>query len=421
MDQETAIHVEHVSKDFVLPHEKVTSVKSLFTNFTRHNKKKTKETQHALKDISFDIKKGEFFGIVGRNGSGKSTLLKILAGIYQPTSGKSATYGKLVPFIELGVGFNPELTGRENVYLNGAMLGFSEKEVEAMYDDIVSFAELERFMDQKLKNYSSGMQVRLAFSMATRAKADILLVDEVLAVGDADFQRKSFEYFKKLKKDKRTVVFISHDMGAIREFCDRAALIDDNELKIVGTAQNVAMEYSLLFMDNQINEADPEAEPADGPTNKRRWGTGGARFTNIKSSIVGDELQVEATVSVSQPIDVLIYGLHVTSQDGSDVVVTNNRLVHKDDVRNLSSGSEIKFLWKMLNVFNDGKYYITLTLVDDGTTAFDWYNDASHFTVKRTERSMTSVMPPLAVEYKVDNNNRDGTGQPKSVNNGKGV
>src|ERR1700742_3610312 len=181
---EVAISAQHVYKNFVLPHEKVNSVKSLFTSLFR-KRSKSSETQHALRDISFEIKEGEFFGIVGRNGSGKSTLLKILAGIYQPTKGSIATHGKLVPFIELGVGFNPELTGRENVYLNGALLGFSRRQIDDMYEDIVRFAELERFMDQKLKNYSSGMQVRLAFSMATRAEADILLVDEVLAVGDA--------------------------------------------------------------------------------------------------------------------------------------------------------------------------------------------------------------------------------------------
>ena len=189
MENEVVVKVENVSKNFLLPHERKGSVKGIFTSmFSKATKKK--ETQHALKDISFEVKKGEFFGIVGRNGSGKSTLLKILAGIYQPTKGKISTSGKLVPFIELGVGFNPELSGRDNVYLNGAVLGFSTKEVEAMYEEIVSFAELERFMDQKLKNYSSGMQVRLAFSMAVRANADILLIDEVLAVGDADFQRK---------------------------------------------------------------------------------------------------------------------------------------------------------------------------------------------------------------------------------------
>ncbi|HMH30872.1 MAG TPA: ABC transporter ATP-binding protein, partial [Methylomirabilota bacterium] len=226
MSEEIAISVKNVSKDFVLPHEKVSSIKSIFTSVTKKRNKKA-DTQHALKDVSFEIKKGEFFGIVGRNGSGKSTMLKILAGIYQPTAGSVRTKGKLVPFIELGVGFNPELTGRENVYLNGAMLGFSDKQVKAMYKDIVDFAELERFMDQKLKNYSSGMQVRLAFSMAVRAEADILLIDEVLAVGDADFQRKCFDYFRSLKGAGTTVVFVTHDMDAVREYCDQAILIEN--------------------------------------------------------------------------------------------------------------------------------------------------------------------------------------------------
>ena len=212
MEDNIAISVKNVSKNFRLPHEKADSIKSVFVNPFNKNRKKF-EVQHALRDISFDIPKGEFFGIVGRNGSGKSTLLKIIAGIYQPNKGSVTVNGRLVPFIELGVGFNPELTGRENVYLNGALMGFSEKEVDAKYKAIVDFAELERFMDQKLKNYSSSMQVRLAFSVATvLAESDVLLIDEVLAVGDADFQRKCFEYFKKLKKDKKTVIFVSHDM-----------------------------------------------------------------------------------------------------------------------------------------------------------------------------------------------------------------
>ena len=184
MNEEIAIQISNVSKSFKLPHEKKTSVKSVFTDLFSAKGKATKKL--ALKNINFEIKKGEFFGIVGRNGSGKSTLLKIIAGIYQPTEGSVEVRGKLVPFIELGVGFNPELTGRENVYLNGAILGFSNKKIDKNYRKIVEFAELEDFMDQKLKNYSSGMQVRLAFACATMAEADVLLVDEVLAVGDAD-------------------------------------------------------------------------------------------------------------------------------------------------------------------------------------------------------------------------------------------
>lgn len=246
MAKEIAVKVDNVSKDFILPHLRSNSVKSIFTGlFNRRSG--SSEVQHALRDISFEIKQGEFFGIVGRNGSGKSTLLKILAGIYQPTKGKVYTSGKLVPFIELGVGFNPELTGRENIYLNGAMLGFDGQQIDDMYQDIVEFAELERFMDQKLKNYSSGMQVRLAFSMAVRAKAEILLIDEVLAVGDADFQRKCFEYFNHLKKTDTTVIFVSHDMEAVRQYCDRAVLINNSELIEEGSAEKIAQAYIRQF------------------------------------------------------------------------------------------------------------------------------------------------------------------------------
>lgn len=244
MNDDVAIKVEHVSKTFKLPHEKSSSVKSALINFVRH--KRGYEVQHVLDDISFEVKRGEFFGIVGRNGSGKSTLLKLLAGIYTPTKGDIQINGKLTPFIELGVGFSPELTGRENVFLNGALLGFNRREMEAMYDDIVEFAELERFMDQKLKNYSSGMQVRLAFSIAIRAKGDILVLDEVLAVGDESFQRKSIDVFEQYKAAKRTVVLVTHDMASVTKFCDRAILFSDSKLIDEGAPSKIAREYSAL-------------------------------------------------------------------------------------------------------------------------------------------------------------------------------
>lgn len=245
MAHQVAISVRDVSKEFKLPHEANNSLKSLIVHPFR--KRGTIERQRALKNISFEVEKGEFFGILGRNGSGKSTLLKILAEIYQPTRGGVELQGKLVPFIELGVGFNPELTGKENVYLNGALLGFSKKEIDSKYKDIVEFAELHDFMDQKLKNYSSGMQVRLAFSVATRAEADILLIDEVLAVGDANFQKKCFDYFRSLKTAGKTVVFVTHDMHAVREYCDRAILVEGGLIVTEGKADKVADEYLKLF------------------------------------------------------------------------------------------------------------------------------------------------------------------------------
>jgi ABC-2 type transport system ATP-binding protein len=242
---ESVIQVRNVSKDFMLPHLRQTTIKSKVLNTFRRST--SIEVQHVLDGISFDVQRGEFLGIVGRNGSGKSTMLKILASIYFPTTGSVAVHGRLVPFIELGVGFHPELSGRENVYLNGALMGFSKSEVRAMYDDIVGFAELERSMDQKLKNYSSGMQVRIAFSLATRAKADILLIDEVLAVGDAAFQQKCFDHFRTLKQGGATIVFVTHNMNAVREFCDRVILIEKGKIAAEGNANEVADRYLELF------------------------------------------------------------------------------------------------------------------------------------------------------------------------------
>lgn len=383
-----AIRVGGVYKDFLLPHEKRTSVKSVFTGMFR-TKKRGAEHQHALKNISVDIKRGEFFGIVGRNGSGKSTLLKILAGIYQPTRGRVDVDGKLVPFIELGVGFNPELTGRENVYLNGALLGFSEKAIDEQYDDIVQFAELERFMDQKLKNYSSGMQVRLAFSLATRAKADILLVDEVLAVGDAAFQRKCFEYFKELKANKKTVVFVTHDMSAVREYCDRAMLIDNSEIKEIGTPQDIAREYSMLFMD----KASEHAKKGGG----KRFGNGDVVITDVKTKVQSDFVTITVRAKAERAVDKLVYGLHIMGQDGAEITAMNNRMIQVPDVQHIEPGMEVVFTWKMMNVFNDGNYFVMLTLVDDVANTLDWFVKADEFTVTRLDRSTTAVLPPVTV------------------------
>lgn len=384
-----AIKVEKVSKRFLLPHEKNQSLKSAFTRLVRRFERGY-EIQHALKDISFEVKQGEFFGIVGRNGSGKSTLLKMLAGIYQPTSGHIKTQGRIVPFIELGVGFNGELTGRENVYLNGALLGFSKREIDALYEEIVSFAELEKFMDQKLKNYSSGMQVRLAFSLATRANADILIVDEVLAVGDAAFQRKCFEYFKSLKANKKTVVFVTHSMDSVREYCDRAMLIDASEIKAIGKPQEIARKYTQLFMDQETVKT----------STGERWGDRRVRYDKVTAQLDGNEILVTATLKAHEAIDILVSGLHVAAQDGVEIVALNNRIIQQDDITHLQKGDTHELTWRMLNVFNDGNYFITVTLVDDTMSVLDWWVKAAKFSVKRPERAPTSVLPPTTVAYK---------------------
>ena len=240
-----AIIAKDIHKSFRLPTEQAFGLKQAI--FNRLRGIKGYKEQKVLRGIDLEIKKGEFIGIIGRNGSGKSTLLKILAGTYYPEKGEITINGTLVPFIELGVGFNPELTGRENVYLNGALLGFSNEEMDAMYDDIWEFAELKDFQDQKLKNYSSGMQVRLAFSIAIRARGDILLLDEVLAVGDAAFQEKCNNYFADLKDKKQTVILVTHSMENVRKFCNRAVLIENGKIIEEGDPKKVADAYTKLW------------------------------------------------------------------------------------------------------------------------------------------------------------------------------
>lgn len=252
-EKEIAVKVDHVSKDFRLPTEATQSLRTALVN--RFRGIKGYREQHVLKDISFDVYKGDFFGIVGRNGSGKSTLLKIISQIYVPEKGTVTVDGKMVSFIELGVGFNPELTGCENVYMNGAMLGFTTEEIDAMYGDIVEFAELEDFMNQKLKNYSSGMQVRLAFSVAIKAQGDVLILDEVLAVGDEAFQRKCNDYFMGRKASGKTTILVTHDMGAVKKYCNRAVLIEDGLVKAYGDPEDVANQYSF---DNAVSSAPQE-------------------------------------------------------------------------------------------------------------------------------------------------------------------
>ncbi len=391
MANDTVISVEHVSKDFLLPHEKRTSVKSLFTSlFTKQ--KKGGELQHALKNVSFAVHKGEFFGIVGRNGSGKSTLLKMLAGIYQPTKGKIGVEGKLVPFIELGVGFNPELTGRENVFLNGALLGFSKKEITLRYDEIVAFAELERFMDQKLKNYSSGMQVRLAFSVAIMAEADILLVDEVLAVGDAAFQRKCFEYFRLLKKNKKTVVFVTHDMTAVREYCDRAMLIEQSQIVDIGSPNSIATKYTKLF-----NE--PTKSQEMGQTSKR-WGDGMAQVASVKLSSTlltqNDEpLTIRVEVVANATLENPILGFLIKNQTGTILVGTNS-LVKRQHIGTLKKGDTVGLEWTLDNVFSDGVYYVDVAIThQDNITISDWWEEAAEFEAINEEKVHYPFNPPI--------------------------
>jgi ABC-type polysaccharide/polyol phosphate transport system ATPase subunit len=238
-----AIEVSDVSKTFRLPHERRTTLKE----YVQHPFRRSGyEVQRALEDVSFSVERGEFFGIIGPNGSGKSTLLKIIAGIYRQDTGTVEVNGLVSPFIELGVGFNPELTARDNIRINGTLLGLSKRELEERYEAIVAFSELERFVDQKLKNFSSGMQVRLAYAIGIQVDFEVLLLDEVLAVGDAAFQRKCFATFERFRSERRTIVLVTHDLDVVGHFADRAALLLGGRIQAMGQPQEVTDRYREL-------------------------------------------------------------------------------------------------------------------------------------------------------------------------------
>ena len=292
-----AIRVVNINKTFKLPHEQHSGLKQLLINTLKGKRKKGYEVQHVLKDLSFEVEKGDFFGIVGRNGSGKSTLLKVLAGIYTPDNGSIEVDGSLVPFIELGVGFNPELTGRENVYLNGALLGFNRDEIGEMYQDIVDFAEIKDFMDQKLKNYSSGMQVRLAFSIAIRAKSDILVLDEVLAVGDESFQRKCYQYFAEVKRKRQTVILVTHGMDTVLQFCNKAMLIDKGHKTVIGSPREIAQIY------RELNDDDGVSVDASQKTLKQvsKYVDAKLSLSRVANQCVFD-IEIKQRVSINDPV-----------------------------------------------------------------------------------------------------------------------
>ncbi len=381
-----AVKVSDVYKSFKLPHEKQSSVKSLLLNAFR---RKSFEKQQVLDNINFEVKKGEFFGIVGRNGGGKSTTLKLLAGIYTPDKGAVVVNGKLTAFIELGVGFNPELTGRENIYLSGALLGFSEKEVDGMYDDIVNFAELHRFMDQKLKNYSSGMQVRLAFSIAIRVKSDVLILDEVLAVGDEAFQRKCLDVFERYKAEKQTVILVTHDMETVRNFCSRAMLINEGRIEAIGNPRDIAKRYSSL---NQVNiDSDVAAQ------NISRIADGVLDTEIVDSSLkpkirfnVDDKMTVVTTWPIQEQAKMESIGINIFKSSGEHVTGINSRTGNfaKDWYK------KGKLIIEFTLNLKPGKYYVVVEAFDYEGRLIDSIIEGPQFTVadmKMTWSGMTQL------------------------------
>ena len=362
--QEPAVIVDGLYKSFKLPHEQHSGLKQVVVNAFRS--KRGYEKQQVLRDVSFEIKKGEFFGIVGRNGSGKSTLLKLLAGIYVADKGRVGINGSLTPFIELGVGFNPELTGRENVYLNGALLGFSRGEMDEMYDEIIQFAELEKFMDQKLKNYSSGMQVRLAFSIAIRAKSDILVLDEVLAVGDAAFQQKCYDYFNQLRAEGVTVILVTHDMGVVSRFCDRALYIEKGHVVLIGSTRSVADRY----LEDNFNASKRDSRAEVKQATRASIG----KVTFDKSTVEsGKELKV--SIQYTNPDSLPIhFGFQLFGADGSYCFGTNTAIAGLETQSSKEGAAMISIDMKLVA----GVYFAAVAIMDQGATSTIDYRTNVH-------------------------------------------
>lgn len=345
-NQDIVINVQNVTKSFKLPIDKASSLKQAIFNRIKGERGYVEQT--VLRDVSFQIHKGDFFGIVGRNGSGKSTLLKLMAQIYSPNSGSITVNGTLIPFIELGVGFSPELSGHDNVYLNGALMGFSTHEIDKMYDDIVDFAELGNFMEQKIKNYSSGMLVRLAFSMAIRAQSDILLLDEILAVGDEAFQRKCYAYFAKLKKERKTVVLVTHSMDSVQMFCNKALMLEDGQITVLGKTSEVAKRYREV--NNQV------AEQIDSKDNIQSSDYVDLQC-DFKNDVECNSLNFSVNIISKMDLDDIVLTFVIRRDTGEWVYrfASDEKI---DTSINLKNGIEKQFCIKLQNIFPNGRFEV---------------------------------------------------------------
>ncbi|MBP6085306.1 ABC transporter ATP-binding protein [Candidatus Gracilibacteria bacterium] len=379
-EQPVVIEVKNLSKTFIVPTEKRNTLKDTLFNLHRRNPKRIFK---ALGDISFSVKKGEFFGIIGRNGSGKSTLLKILSKIYKADKGSMIKIDGLIsPFLELGVGFNPEMTARENVYLNASILGLPKEEIDNKFVSIIAFAELEDFVDQKLKFFSSGMQVRLAFAVAIQADADIILLDEVLAVGDASFQQKCFDTFRQFKKQGKTIIFVSHDLGSVRQFCNRVMYIKDSKLQMIGDPNEVVDYY--LYKDNDEEKAIPTLTSdtlKQKPIVIQRVEFIDKFGHKNKTFLSGDQFLIRVHYQKNVPaLDDVVLGIAIYSDTDVHIYGTNTSLRRKK--LELKGEGTIDLVCDNLPLLQ-GKFLVTLAFHHVDGTVYDWQDKQFTFYVQK--------------------------------------
>ena len=393
-----AIVVDRLSKHFRLPHRRYNTLKE---RMLHPFQTRSFETLRAVDDLSFEIAQGEFFGIVGRNGSGKSTLLKCLAGIYETTAGEATARGRVSPFIELGVGFNPDLTARDNVIINAIMLGLTRRQAYERFDEIIAFAELEDFLDLKLKNYSSGMAVRLAFAVAVEVDADVILVDEVLAVGDAAFQRKCFEQFDALKAAGKTIVFVTHDMTAVERFCDRALLLERGRLVRIGDPHGVARAYNELNFGRLPKLADGALTIDDRRVAEIRaaWfeTTGGERVTSVPR---GAPLTLCMEAAFNAEVIRPRFHFHLRSSEHHTIFAASTDL-HDIDTGVYGPGDVAVVRVRLENWLAPGRYALSPTLAALGAgpgEALDVRENLNEVTIEGTPHFDGIVDLPHTIE-----------------------
>jgi len=394
-ESEYMIEVNNISKHFKIPHEKRTTIyDNIIGKITGSSY--SYEEFWALRDVSFKVKKGETLGIIGENGSGKSTLLKIIAGVLYPNDGNVKVNGKIAPFLELGVGFQPELSAEENVYLYGSIVGLSKKQISNKIDEIFNFAELEKFRNAKLKNFSSGMYTRLAFSTSVATNPDILLVDEVLAVGDENFQEKSLKKMKEFKDKNKTIILVSHDYNTIQNFCENAILIHNGGITGNGTSAQVVDHYHAILSSKQKELESPVVNNGqDGKDSHqpKRYGTmdaeiirtelfneKGEKTTNIK---INEKTVIEIEIIFNNKVNNPIIGIAINKSDGFHIYATNTRAMHmKFDT--FKKGEKIVANFSQRMRINEGNYHIaTAVAYSDGNRFCDWQNEALTFSVTK--------------------------------------
>ena len=371
-----AIEVKNLSKSYIINHKDRASYKTIKDDFTSLVKRPFSKLENheekfwALKDVSFEIEPGEIFGVIGRNGSGKSTLLTILSRIVQPTRGSVTMRGRVAGLLEVGTGFHPELTGRENIFFNGSMLGMSKKEIEKKFDEIVAFSEVEKFIDTPVKFYSSGMYVRLAFSVAAHLDPDILILDEVLAVGDANFQKKSMGKIKSIMKNSgTTVLFVSHSMTTVRQLCKQSMLLENGSLKYIGDSDYVADKYLNETSRKSIPEID---QSPDDKTLKLISKVEIINTLNEKVSAIkmGDDWVLLLDYTIIEWIDACIVGVEILDIEGNVLYMTSNQDSNKM-ISGLSPGSYKAKLFFSKFHLAPGTYYLRISIQSPGVKVFD--------------------------------------------------